>query len=282
MENLETAGSGRAPASSAGPGSIAQHPATLYRWRVEHWLPVLVLVAGVVLWEVAARAGWISALFFPPPSEITLTLVRMLGSAGFWAALGSTLLRLAAGVLIGGGAGLMLGWLMGVNRPLQVALAPLVAALHPLPKLAIFPIVLVILGIGESSKVALVALTAFFPMLLNTLAGVQQIDPTYWEVAANYGATGGKMLRRVVLPGSLPMTLTGLRLAVNGALVVTIAIEMLSARQGLGATIWLAWQTLRTENLYATLLVIGALGVLLSALLDVLTKSLVPWYRQEN
>ncbi|MCB0041155.1 MAG: ABC transporter permease, partial [Caldilinea sp.] len=246
-------------------------------WPLERWLPPALLLAGLALWEVAARAGWISALFFPPPSAITLTLLRMVGGADFWAGLGSTLMRLTAGVLIGGGAGLLLGWLMGVSRPLRVALAPLVAALHPLPKLALFPIVLVILGIGESSKVALVALTAFFPMLLNTLAGVQQIDPTHWEVAANYGATGGKLLRRVVLPGSLPMTLTGLRLAVNGALVVTIAIEMLSARQGLGATIWLAWQTLRTEDLYATLVVIGGLGLASNQLLESATRLLLPW-----
>ncbi|MCB0052726.1 MAG: ABC transporter permease subunit, partial [Caldilinea sp.] len=85
------------------------------------------------------------------------------------------------------------------------------------------------------------------------------------------------LLRRVVLPGSLPMTLTGLRLAVNGALVVTIAIEMLSARQGLGATIWLAWQTLRTEDLYATLVVIGGLGLASNQLLESATRLLLPW-----
>lgn len=245
--------------------------------RLEHWLPAALILAGLALWEVAARAGWISALFFPPPSLIATTLLWMLGDAAFWAALGATLFRLAAGLLIGGSAGLLLGWAMGASRPLRVAFDPIVAALHPLPKLAIFPIFLVLLGIGEASKVALVALTAFFPLVINALAGVQQIDATYWEAAANYGARGWALVRRVILPGSLPLVMVGLRLAVNSALVVTIAVEMLAAREGLGAMVWLAWQTLRTEELYAILLVIGGLGLASNWLLASATRRFIPW-----
>lgn len=249
--------------------------------RTEHWLPATVCLAGLVAWDLTARAGWISPLFFPPPSLVLITLVRMMGARDFWPAFGLTLYRLVVGVVIGGGAGLLLGWVMGASRPVRVALEPIVAALHPLPKLAIFPIFLVLLGIGETSKIALVALTAFFPMLINTLAGVQQIDRTYWEVAANYGAAGGALVRRVVLPGSLTMALTGLRLAVNGALVVTIAVEMLSARQGLGARIWLTWQTLRMEELYATLVTISVLGLASNAVLSLGRKYLIPWQDKE-
>lgn len=245
--------------------------------RDERWWSALVILAALALWEIAARTGWISRLFFPPPSVIVWALLRMAWNGALWPALGSTLGRLTAGVVIGGGGGLLLGWAMGASRPLRVALDPFVAALHPLPKLAIFPIFLILLGIGEASKVALLATVAFFPMLINTLAGVQQIDRTYWEAAANYGATGGKLLRRVILPGSLPLALTGLRLAVNSALVVAIAVEMLSAREGLGATIWLAWQTLRTEELYATLLVIGLLGLASNGLLRAVMRWLLPW-----
>jgi NitT/TauT family transport system permease protein len=248
----------------------------------ERWLSALVILGALALWEIAARAGWISRLFFPPPSAILLTLGRMVATGALWPALALTLYRLALGVLIGAGAGLLLGWTMGASRGVRVALDPIVAALHPLPKLALFPIFLVLLGIGEASKIALVAMAAFFPMLINTLAGVQQIDHTYWETAANYGATGRALVRRVILPGSLPLVMVGLRLAVNSALVVTIAVEMLSAREGLGATIWLAWQTLRTEELYAVLIVIGLLGLLFGAMLDRLTNYLAPWHKQED
>lgn len=245
--------------------------------RDERWLTAAFALGWLVLWEVAARAGWISRLFFPPPSTILLTLGRLLLTGKLAPALALTLYRLALGVAIGAGSGVLLGWAMGASRSVQVALDPIVTALHPLPKLAIFPIFLVLLGIGEASKVALVALTAFFPMLINTLAGVQQIDTTYWEAAANYGARGRALLQRIILPGSLPLVMVGLRLAVNSALVVTIAVEMLSAREGLGALIWMAWQTLRTEELYAILLIIGLIGIVSNALLNWSAGYLAPW-----
>ena len=248
----------------------------------ERLLPVAVVLAGLAFWEAAVRMGWASQLFFPAPSFILQTLGRMALTDKLWPPLGLTLFRLGMGVLLGAGAGVLLGWLMGASRPIRAALNPVVAALHPLPKLALFPIFLVLLGIGEASKIALVTLAAFFPMVINTLAGVQQIDRNYWDAATIYGATRTALLRRVILPGSLPMVMVGLRLAVNNALVVTIAAEMLSAREGLGATIWMAWQTLRTEELYATLLVIGLLGLLIHFILEHLTRRLIPWRVREN
>lgn len=241
------------------------------------------VVAGVLMsWEVAAQAGWVSRLFFPPPSFILQTLWKMAWSGQLWIDLGFTLGRLVAGLVLGAGSGVLLGWLMGASRPVRLALDPLVAALHPMPKLALFPVFLILLGIGEASKVALLALAAFFPMLINTLAGVRQIDCVYWELAANYGARRLALLRRVILPGSLPMSLVGLRLAVNNTLVVAIAVEMLSAQEGLGAAIWMAWQTLRTEELYAILAVIGAMGMFIHLMIEKLTHGLTPWQIREN
>jgi len=117
----------------------------------------------------------------------------------------------------------------------------------------------------------------FFPMLINTMAGVRQISPIYFEVAKNYGASLFKVLTRVVVPGSLPLVLTGTRLALNTALVLTIAVEVVAAQEGLGEMIWFAWQTLRTEELYATLIVIAALGISFNLILQRLTARLVPW-----
>lgn len=240
---------------------------------------LLTVLAG---WEIATRSGWLSALFFPPPTLIGVTLGRLAFTAAFWSALGITVVRLLAGVALGASSGLLLGWLMGAWRPVRLILTPVVTALHPLPKLALFPLFLILLGLGEASKIALVALTAFFPMLLNTLAGVEQIERTYWEVAANYGVTGQRLLWRVIVPGSLPLALVGLRLAVNSGLILTVAVEMLAAQQGLGAQIWLAWQTLRLQELYAVLVVISGLGFATHQLLNRLTWYLLPWQTQEN
>ena len=108
------------------------------------------------------------------------------------------------------------------------------AAAHPIPKIAILPLVLIVFGIGETSKIVLIAVAAFFPMLINTMAGCD-IHPRHFEVAKNHGA-GPLVFRRVLWPGSLPLALAGARLALNTALVITVAVELLTARQGLGAT----------------------------------------------
>ena len=159
---------------------------------------------------------------------------------------------------------------------------PLVAALHPIPKIAVLPLIMIVFGIGESSKIVSVAVAVFFPVLINTMAGVLQISPIYFEVAKNYGASLFRVLTRVVVPGSLPMVLTGMRLALNVALVVTIAIELVAAQEGLGDMIWFAWETLRTEELYVSLAVTAALGISFNVLLQYLTARLVPWQAERE
>jgi len=120
--------------------------------------------------------------------------------------------------------------------------------------------------------------TVFFPMLINTMGAVRQIDPLYFDAARNYGAGFLKLLTRVLLPGSLPMVLSGLRLSLNIGLLVTIAVEIVAGDTGLGSVIWLAWEVLRTEALYASLLVVSLLGIGFRLLVDALFRVLVPWH----
>jgi len=173
--------------------------------------------------------------------------------------------------------GLVLGLAMGSSSRLRTVLDPLVAALHPLPKIAVLPLIMIIFGIGEASKVVVIAIACFFPMLLSTAAGVRQIHPIYFQVAENYGARLLQVFTRVVLPGSLPLVLSGLRLALNTALLLAIAVELVAAREGLGSMIWFAWETLRTEDLYATLATTAALGISFNLVVQRLTAKLVPW-----
>lgn len=231
----------------------------------------------LVLWEVAARQGWISALFFPAPTTIASTIVSLSISGVLIENTLVTLSRLLLGIAVGGGLGVLLGLAMGMSRSLRAVLEPFVAAVHPIPKIAVFPLILIMLGIGEASKVAIASLAAFFPLLINTIAGVRQIHPIYFEVAQNYGAGRLKMFLRVTLPGSLPTMLAGLLLALNITLLVTVAVEMIGAREGLGAMIWLSWMTMRTERLYASLTMIILLGIGFNVLFHRLMQRLVPW-----
>ena len=243
----------------------------------ERWIPALIVAAGLALWEWAARTGHIRALFFPPPSEIAETFVQLAGSGRLWLNLRASLSRLFSGYTLGAIPGLILGLVTGRSRRLRVILDPLIAAAHPVPKVSLLPLIMIIFGIGDASKVVTIAIVCFFPMLIGAMAAVREIPSIYFEVAENYGARFQQVLTRVVAPATLPLVLSAVRLSLNTALLLTIAVELITAREGLGAMIWFAWETLRTEELYATLAVTALLGVGFNAILELLMRRLVPW-----
>jgi NitT/TauT family transport system permease protein len=245
---------------------------------LERWLPSVVVMAALLLWEAAARRGRISTLFFPAPSIIGSTLLRLIRSGRLSENLSASLSRLLFGFVLGAFPGLVLGVLVGWSRTLRVIVDPIVAAVHPIPKVSLLPLIMIIFGIGEASKVVTIAIVCFFPMLIGSMAAVREISPIYFEVAENYGAGLRKLFARVVLPATLPLVLNTTRLSLNTAVVLTMAVELITAHRGLGALIWYAWETLRTEELYATLTVAALLGIGINEVLQRLTKALVPWH----
>lgn len=249
--------------------------------RAADWLPALVCVAVLACWEVGVRLGGITALFFPAPSTIWVTIVATVLNGTLLPNLWATVWRVGLGLVLGGVPGLILGVAMGWQSRIRAALDPVVAAAHALPKIAILPLFMIVFGIDEQPRILVAALAAFFPILINTMDGVRQINPTHLEVAINYGAGPGTIVARVLLPASMPFALSGLRLALNNTLLLTVAVEMISARTGLGAMIWSSWETLRTEQLYVSLLAILILGVGGNAALQWAGARLAPW-RQET
>ena len=252
---------------------------SISRFTEDYASAVLVLIV-LTIWEIMSRSGWISPLFFPPPSKILINFIELIVSKKLFEHLWITIFRLVAGCLIGGIPGLVLGLAMGWSPRIRRVFDPIVAALHPMPKIAIFPLIMIIFGLGNASKIAAIAIASFFPMLINSMAGVRQINPVYFEVTKNFGAGVWKTFTRVIIPGSLPMILTGIRLSINVALLITIAVEWVSSKTGLGVLIWFAWQTLRIEELYASLIVIGLLGFLINSGLYFLTTYLAPWQKE--
>lgn len=245
--------------------------------RITTLLPWLIPLAVLLGWEWLVRTERLSALFFPAPTVILGSAFEMLSSGELAIHLKASLIRLVLGLSLGCLPGLIVGISFGTSQGLRKAIEPLIAALHPIPKISILPLFMIFFGIGELSKVVVIAVAAFFPMMINTMTAVRQISPTFFEVANSYGASIRMIYRRVVLPGSLPVVLVGLRLAVNAALLITVAIELINAREGLGALIWFGWQTLRTADLYVSLGVIAVLGVGLNFALQLLTRYLTPW-----
>jgi len=251
-------------------------------FRLEWWLPALIAALILLFWEWQVKIGGLSALFFPAPSTIIITLKKLLTNGEMTKNLGATLFRVFAGFLLGGLPGLILGLSMGWSKKMRTIIDPFVAAAHPMPKIAILPLILIIFGIGELSKVIAIAIAAFFPMLINTMAGVRQISPLYFEVAQNYGANRIKVFTRVVLPGSLFMVFTGVRLALNISLLISIAVELVIAKEGLGAMIWFSWETLQTEVLYASLFMIAIIGIFLNFSIQRIALHIIPWYEEQK
>jgi len=237
----------------------------------------LLLMLGLLLWQWLGVTDRISTLFFPTPSAILTTLWDLAASGVLWQHLGATLQRVLLGLLLGGIPAVLLGVFMGWSAFFRSLMDPVIAALHPLPKIALLPLIMILFGIGDMSKIVAVAIGAFFPLLINSMAGVAQIESIYFEAARLFRANRLLTFRRVILPGSLPLILTGARLALNTAVLITISVEMVAARQGLGALIWISWELFQTEWLYAGLLVIGLLGIAFNQLIKLMQTRLVPW-----
>lgn len=245
--------------------------------RPLRWAAPLLALALLSLWELAARRGWIPTLFYPAPTAILGTVGRLAASGELAKHLGATLGRLAVAFVAGGGFGLLLGVALGWWPVLRAVVDPFISALHPIPRLALLPLILLLFGISYFSKILVVAVATFFPMVINAMAGVTQIDPNYFDVARLYRASRWRVFWRVLLPASLPMILTGARLALIRALGATIGLELITAQNGLGSLLYFAWQTYRTEELFATVFVIAALGYGFRAVLDAVSHRLAPW-----
>ena len=268
-----------APAREGGTTPAVDPRLRLARDReaVPWWANPLVILGALAVWEILVRIEVLSPLYFPPPTAVGRRLWQLFADGTYVAHGRATLSRMAVGLLAGTSLGFLLGVAMGRSGPLRRILDPIVGAVYPIPKIAILPLVMIFLGIGESSKLFVVALGAFFPMLISTLTGVVHIPSIYFEVAKTYGSGPLDLLRRVILPASLPTVLGGFRIALNSVIHITIAVEIVSAVTGLGSLVWFSWETLDVEKLYATLTVIAVLGVVTTHTVNRLSQKLVPW-----
>jgi NitT/TauT family transport system permease protein len=241
----------------------------------------LSLVAiALAVWEGLARTGKLSKIIFPAPTLIIQSLWNGLLDGKFTEDLQISATRIILGFLIGGGSGLVLGLLMGWSRRLRGIFDPIIAALHPIPKFALLPMIIIFFGLGESSRIAMVSIGTFFPMVVNAMTGVLQINPIYYEVMENYGASRFDIFRRVVFPGSLPFALSGARLSLRSSLTITIGVEMVFGNTGLGSKLWLAWETMRLVDMYSILLIVAIIGVGMLSLLERTKKYLIPWHHE--
>jgi len=231
----------------------------------------------ILMWEFAARLGYVDTRFFPSPAGILLVGERMLETGELWGHIYISGKRILVGFFIGAVPGVFIGIAMGLWPPIRAIIEPLIDATFPIPKIAILPLFIMIFGLGEESKYAIIATAVIYLVLINTAAGVRNIDKIYLDVCKNFNAGRFLVFTDIALPAALPMILVGLKLGMGVALLVIVSAEFVGAKSGIGYLIWTSWQIFEVEKMYVGLVVSALLGIVTAILLDWLERVLVPW-----
>ncbi|MDH2415200.1 ABC transporter permease [Nocardioides sp. CER19] len=268
-----------AAATSATENGVVRHGRGSNRRRRGPRLRYLSLVALLVLWFVADKADWISADTFPGPGAVWHAAVDLAQSGKLADALQVSLTRVVIGGLIGVVLGVVLGLLSGFSHLAESVLDTPLQALRAVPFTALVPIFILWLGIGEAPKIAIVAFAVFFPVYINTYAGIRSVDVKYAEVAQVYGLSRVAVARRVLLPGALPGILVGIRYALALSWISVIVAEQLNASSGIGFLLVNARQFLQVDVMFVCLVLYALLGVVTDLVYRLVERRLLVWRR---
>jgi ABC-type nitrate/sulfonate/bicarbonate transport system permease component len=246
------------------------------KWR-DRLLYLISPIGLLLVWQILVELGFGDRRFIPTPSDIAVRFWQLTLNGELAVNTLATLWRVVAGFVIGTVPAIAIGLAMAMSRPIRIFFDPLIAALFPIPKVALMPLLLLAFGFGDASKIAVVAIGVFFPVIVNAYAGASNIDKIYWDVAKNYGASTYVMFTRIVLFGALPMIFAGLRIAVAVAFIVLVAAEFVSTKVGIGYLIWNSWELLQVDSMFVGIVVVGILGLITSAVLAEIEHKVIPW-----
>lgn len=234
------------------------------------FLPWVVPVALIVLWQVFSSQGWLSTRVLPAPLEVVNAAWTLTLSGDLWTHVKVSAGRALAGLAVGGGLGLVLGLLTGSFRLIETLLDSSIQMVRNIPALALIPLVILWFGIDEMAKLFLISVSVFFPIYLNTYHGIRNVDPGLIEMGRTYGLTRWQLYREIILPGALSSILVGLRFSLGLMWVILIVAETISAQAGIGYLTMNAREFLQTDIVLVGILLYAVLG----KLADVFAKSL--------
>jgi len=245
----------------------------------ERALPALTVLGILLFWEIWVRARGIAPIFLPAPSAIAYYLYRMIVDGSMLYNLGITLLRIFAGFVIAAVSGILLGVLMGVSRPVARVADVWIAMLYPLPKISLIPLLIIWLGTGEAYKIVISAVTAFFPIVISTYAGIRQVDRGLMKTAMDLGANRRQVQLKVVIPAAIPSILAGLQLGMGVTIILVVAAEMIggSSQGGMGYLLISAGQVMETEKVFASLVVLALAGAAIIKFQQWTDRKVAPW-----
>lgn len=267
----------------APPSGCLGHSRTGERWRPllatlrRAALYVALPLALVAVWQGLYSLGLIRPILLPPPTTVGATFWTLTVSGELPHHLAVSLRRVLEGFAIAAALALPLGVGIGISRPLDHVTDLLIQLVKPIPPIAWIPLAILWFGIGEEAKVFIIALGAFFPVLINTIDGIRQTDHRHVELARVLEVSRWKFISRVVLPGALPAIMTGLRIGLMVGWICVVAAELIAASSGVGYLIMDARQLSQTDVVLVGMITIGAMGKLLDSLLKRLERHLIGW-----
>jgi NitT/TauT family transport system permease protein len=246
---------------------------------VQAALPYLVIAAVLLLWEVLVRLNGIQPIYLPAPSSILRYLVAMLLDGSLPYHLGVTFVRIMVGFLVAAISGIVVGVVMGMSPLAARIVDPWIGALYPLPKISLIPLLIIWLGTGESYKIVISAVTAFFPVVISTFAAIRQVDTGLIKAAKDLGASPHQRQIKVVIPASLPGIFSGLHLGMGVTIIMVVAAEMIggSSDSGMGYLLVHAGQVMETEKVFAALIALAVFGAVLTSVQKWLDRLVAPW-----
>ncbi|MFG2297729.1 ABC transporter permease [Streptomyces sp. NPDC048603] len=268
----------RPPDRKAGaPGRGAAAALAVVRAAKTALVRTVAILALIALWEAAPRAGLVDATFLPPISEVAVAWWELAGDGQLAEHTRASLTRSFGGFGIAVAVAVPLGLLIGWYRPVADVLGPLLEVFRNTAALALLPVFVLLLGIGETSKVSIVVYACVWPILLNTISAVRNADPTLVRLARSMDLSTPRLFQKVILPASVPAVFTGIRLAGAVSILVLVAAEMIGAKAGLGYLINASQFNFAIPQMYAGIITISAIGVAFNQLLVTVERRLSLW-----
>jgi len=242
-------------------------------------LPSVSFVLFVLLWELIVRLRGITPIVLPAPSAIATYLWVMIRDGSIPYHLGITFLRIMGGFFVASFFGILLGVMMGMSRVASRVLDPWIAALYPLPKISLIPLLIIWLGTGEAYILTISAITAFFPVVISTYAGIRQVDQGLVRAARDLGANQRQVQMRVIIPAAIPTIFAGLQLGMGVTIILVVAAEMIggSSQSGMGYLLIRYGQVMETEKVFAALIVLAIFGGIIIKTQERIDRWLAPW-----
>src|SRR6267154_3465077 len=216
--------------------------------RRSGWIALALVIA---LWQLAGSAGWVNPLFLPAPSAIALAIYKLARSGALWQHLSWSVMRIGSGWILGTAAGVVVGFAIGLSSLARGVGITFISALFPIPKIALLPLLILWLGIGEEPKIATIALGVFFSTAISVYSGVDQVPRNLIRMAQSFNVPFPTIVRRVIWPGALPSILAGFSITDSVALLLVVSAEMIGAEFGIGAFVLQAGNLMQTDQLLA-------------------------------